>query len=226
MNEKKVVAVIVEGASDEIALGGILNEYFASEEVKFAVVRGDITSDRNTTPDNVLTRIDNLVESIKRKYGYEWEDFIRIIHIADTDGTFTKDCIRKAPVEGIQYYEDHIECSDIEKVEKRNKHKSDIMFKLYSTGKVHDISDRLYFNSCNLEHVLYNKLIDFSDEEKAELSDDFAEKYEGKVHEFIEFISDPVIAVPGTYRKTWEYIEKDLNSLKRHSNMYLIFETK
>ena len=71
MNEKKVVAVIVEGASDEIALGGILNEYFASEEVKFAVVRGDITSDRNTTPDNVLTRIDNLVESIKRKYGYE-----------------------------------------------------------------------------------------------------------------------------------------------------------
>lgn len=35
-----------------------------------------------------------------------------------------------------------------------------------------------------------------------------------------------VVAVPGTYRKTWEYIEKDINSLKRHSNMHLIFEAK
>lgn len=28
MNEKKVVVVIVEGSSDEIAIGGILKEFF------------------------------------------------------------------------------------------------------------------------------------------------------------------------------------------------------
>ena len=36
MSEKKVVAVIVEGPSDENAIGGI--EFFSSEEVQFAVV--------------------------------------------------------------------------------------------------------------------------------------------------------------------------------------------
>lgn len=59
--------------------------------------------------------------------------------------------------------------------------------------------DRLYFNSCNLEHVLYNELKDFSDDEKEILSDEFAEKYEGKVLEFIDFISDKSVSVEGTY---------------------------
>lgn len=80
---------------------------------------------------------------------------------------------------------------------------------------------RIYFNSCNLEHVLYCELKDFTDEEKQILSDDFADRFDGKVD---EFISDPIVAVPGTYQKTWDYIEKDKNSLNRHSNMHLIFE--
>ena len=46
---------------------------------------------------------------------------------------------------------------------------------------------------------------------------------EGKANEFTEFISGSPIAVPGTYQKTWDYIEKDKNSLNRHSNMHLIF---
>ena len=153
------------------------------------------------------------------------EHFIKIIHIADTDGAFTKNCIKQAEVEKIQYYEGHMEYSNVDEVEKRNEHKSEIMFKLYTTGKVHNIQYRLYFNSCNLEHVLYGELKDFSDDEKEVLSDEFAEKYEGKVYEFIDFISDKSVAVDGTYRETWKYIEKDKNSLQRHSNMHLIFKT-
>lgn len=56
------------------------------------------------------------------------------------------------------------------------------------------------------------------------LSDDFADQYDGKVDEFIEFISGSDIAVPGAYQKTWDYIEKDVNSLNRHSNIHLLFE--
>lgn len=156
MDEKKVIVVIVEGPSDENAIGGILKDFFSSEEVQFAVIHGDITADYDTTVDNVVSKIEALIVRIKGRYGYHWEDFVRIIHIADTDGTFTKNCIRQAPVNDIQYYEDHIEYFDIDKVEKRNNHKSEIMFKLYTTGKVHGIYYRLYFNSCNLEHVLHN----------------------------------------------------------------------
>lgn len=224
MNEKRVVTVIVEGPSDENAIGGVLKEFFNNEEVQFVVVHGDITSDFNTAIDNVVSKIVDLVENIRSGYGYQWEDFLRIIHIADTDGAFTKGCVVEAEVDHIRYYEDHIECSSIVDVERRNKHKSDIMFKLYSTGNVHGIYYRLFFNSCNLEHVLYDQLKDFSDIEKEELSDNFAENYEGKVQEFIKFISDESIAVPGTFKDTWKYIEKDKNSLHRHTNMHLIFE--
>ena len=107
MSEKKVVAVIVEGSSDESAIGSILKEYFSSEEVQFAVVHGDITSDDNTTVDNVISKICILVDGIRKKYGYEWKHFTKIIHIADTDGAFTRGCVREgeAEVEDIQYYE-------------------------------------------------------------------------------------------------------------------------
>ena len=57
MNEKKVVTVIVEGPSDENAIGGILKEFFSSEEVQFAVVHGDITSNYSTTKENVWSLI-------------------------------------------------------------------------------------------------------------------------------------------------------------------------
>ena len=180
MSEKKVIAVIVEGPSDENAIGGILKEHFSSEEVQFAVVHGDITSNDNTTCENVLNKINDLIDGIRGKYGYNWEDFIRVIHIADTDGVFAKDCVQKADVDSIQYFEDHMETSNVDATEKRNAHKSEIMFKLYSTGNIHKIRYRLYFNSCNLEHVLYNELKDFSDDEKEELSDDFAENMRGK----------------------------------------------
>ena len=81
-------------------------------------------------------------------------DFVSIIHIADTDGVFTKDCIKKSEVKNIQYYEDHIEAFNISEVEKRNKHKSEILSKLYSTGKVKDINYRIYFNSCSFFNVV------------------------------------------------------------------------
>ncbi len=121
MREKKVIVFIIEGPSDEAALGTIMKEHFSSNEVRFVVVHGDITQ--------------------------------------------------------------------------------------------------------NLEHVLYNELKDFSDEEKQQLSDDFADQYEGNVNAFLAFISDPLIAAPGTYQKSWDYIEKGKNSLQRHSNMHLIFES-
>lgn len=77
----------------------------------------------------------------------------------------------------------------------RNKRKGDILYKLRKTGKVNGIPYRIYFNSCNLEDVLYGELKDFSDDEKQILSDNFADKYDGKVDNFIEFISDSAVAV-------------------------------
>ncbi len=225
MGEKKVVAFMVEGPSDEAALGSIMKEYFSANEVQFVVVHGDITLKDYVLNDGVLKKINEQIESVKRKYRYNQDDFIKIIHIADTDGVYIPEtAVKEADVEGIQYYEDHIDAKSAGTVVERNKRKGDILYKLRKTGKVNGIPYRIYFNSCNLEHVLYGELKDYSDEEKQLLSDDFADRYDGKLDEFIEVISDSNVAVPGTYQKTWDYIEKDKNSLNRYTNMHLIFE--
>lgn len=227
MNEKKVIAFIVEGPSDEAALGSVMKEYFSSNEVRFVVVHGDITLKDYVSADNILVKINEQIESVKNKYRYKQNDFIKIIHIVDTDGVYIPDTeIKEADVEEIQYYVDHIEAKNVSAIIERNERKGDILFKLRRTGKVNGIPYRIYYNSCNLEHVLYDELKDFSDDEKQLLSDEFAEAYEGKVDEFIMFISDSAVAAPGTYQKTWDYIEKDTNSLNRHTNMHLIFDEK
>ena len=224
MSEKKVVVFIVEGPSDEAALGTIMKEYFSSHEVQFIVVHGDITLKDYVSSDNILKKINEQIEGVKSRYRYSQDDFIEIIHIVDMDGVYISDTdIVETDVEEIQYYEDHINAKDANIIAERNKRKGDILYKLRKTGKINGVSYRIYFNSCNLEHVLYGELKDYSDEEKQILSDDFADRYDGKAGEFIEFICSESIAVQGTYQKTWDYIEKDLNSLKRHTNMHLIF---
>lgn len=224
MSEKRVVAFIVEGSSDEAALGTIMKEYFSNNEVQFVVVHGDITLKDYVSTDNILKKINEKIEGVKSRYRYSQNDFIKIIHIIDVDGVYISEAdIIEADVEEIQYYEDHIDAKSISTIVERNKRKGDILYKLRKTGKVNGISYRIYFNSCNLEHVLYGELKDYSDDEKQRLSDDFADRYDGKVGEFIEFISASNVAVQGTYQKTWDFIEMDKNSLNRYTNMHLIF---
>lgn len=227
MREKKVVLFIVEGPSDEAALGSVMKEYFSSDEVQFVVVHGDITLKDNVSLDDIKKKINEQIEYIQRLYRYNFDDFIRIIHIVDMDGVYIpSEDIKNADIEEVQYYEDFILAKHVQVIADRNKRKGDILFKLRKTGKIHEIPYRIYFNSCNLEHVLYGELKNYSDEEKQRLSDEFADKYDGRAEEFVTFISEPAIAVLGTYQKTWDYIEKDKNSLHRHSNMHFIFKNR
>ncbi len=227
MREKKVVLFIVEGPSDEAALGSVMKEYFSSDEVQFVVVHGDITLKDNVSLDDIKKKINEQIEYLQRRYRYNFDDFIRIIHIVDMDGVYIpSEDIKNADIEEVQYYEDFILAKHVQVIADRNKRKGDILFKLRKTGKIHEIPYRIYFNSCNLEHVLYGELKNYSDEEKQRLSDEFADKYDGRAEEFVTFISEPAIAVLGTYQKTWDYIEKDKNSLHRHSNMHFIFKNR
>lgn len=227
MREKKVVLFIVEGPSDEAALGSVMKEYFSSDEVQFVVVHGDITLKDNVSLDDIKKKINEQIEYIQRRYRYNFDDFIRIIHIVDMDGVYIpSEDIKNADIEEVQYYEDFILAKHVQVIADRNKRKGDILFKLRKTGKIHEIPYRIYFNSCNLEHVLYGELKNYSDEEKQRLSDEFADKYDGRAEAFVTFISEPAIAVLGTYQKTWDYIEKDKNSLHRHSNMHFIFKNR
>lgn len=224
LTEKKVIMFIVEGPSDEAALGTIMKEIFAQNHIRFIVVRGDITTKNDVSPNNVVNKIYDMVKLEKDRYRYRTSDFSQIIHIVDTDGVFIPDdMVVEHDNTGTLYYTDHIATKNINYILRRNDKKRKVLLTLERTTKINSIPYRIYYNSCNLEHVLYNELRDISDEEKQVMSDDFAEKYEGRSNEFKDFISNTKIASPGKYKDTWRFIKEDVNSLNRHSNMHLIF---
>lgn len=56
--------------------------------------------------------------------------------------------------------------------------------------------------------MLWGELKAYTDEAKAELADDFADKYEGKIDAFIEFISQKKLAAPRRFQADMEVYRK------------------
>lgn len=163
MHDKKVIVVIVEGPSDESAIGSILKEYFSSEQTYFVVTHGDITSRKDVTPSNAISKVKLAIEQEKGKYGYKWSVLSVLFILQIQTELLQKTVFVKSDVKGIQYFEDHMESDNVEDTKKRNIDKAAVILKLYSTSKIMQKEYQLYFNSCNLEHVLYNALKDFTD---------------------------------------------------------------
>lgn len=221
MARKKIVFVIVEGPSDEEALGVILSRLYSSSEVYVHITHGDITSEFIESPDeNIFTRVANEVEGYAKSNHFEKLHFKEIIHIVDTDGTFipdanvTEDPLAEKPI----YSLSEIRTKNKAGIEERNRRKGSNISKLCSRKEIWGVPYQVYYMSCNLDHVLYDKL-NSSDEDKEADAFRFAKFYKDKIPAFIKFISESEFSVVGDYRKSWNYIKKELNSLHRHTNL-------
>ena len=96
------------------------------------------------------------------------------------------------------------------------------IYKLRRTGKVNGIPYRVYYMSCNLDHVLYNKL-NSSDEDKEQDAHRFAKQYKDDIPGFLRFISESDFSVMGGYKESWQFVKEELHSLERHTNFGLCF---
>ena len=76
--------------------------------------------------------------------------------------------------------------------------------------------------SCNLDHVLYDKL-NTTDTEKEADAYDFALRYRNEIAAFRSFISDSDFSVSSSYKDSWNFIKAGMESLKRHTNLGLCF---
>lgn len=84
------------------------------------------------------------------------------------------------------------------------------------TKNVWGIPYNVYYMSCNLDHVLHDKL-NSTDAEKEQDAYDFAKHYEDDLPGFLDFISNSDFSVQGYYVDTWKYIKVNLHSLERHT---------
>ena len=167
MARRKVVFVIVEGASDETALGIALNQVFDKESVHVHIMHGDITTRAGVNSKNIVAKVGNEVRAYATSNHYKASDFKQIIHIVDTDAVYLSDdkVLEDPECVELSYQDDGIHSCDVGKVVSRNKQKTDNLSRLRSCGNIWGVPYKVYYMSCNLDHVLYDKR-NSTDEEK------------------------------------------------------------
>ncbi|MBO5620252.1 MAG: hypothetical protein J5959_01325 [Butyrivibrio sp.] len=226
MARKKIVFVIVEGPSDDSALGVILSRLYDKNTVHVEITHGDITSESTAKPENIASKVGNIVKTYAKANHFKQENFLSVIHIIDTDGAFIpKDhVIEDANAEEPIYTLQEIKTCRPEQIIKRNEKKSEIMLRLSALNSVWvSVPYKAYYMSSNLDHVLYNKL-NSSDDEKEDDAYTFAIKYRDDLEGFLCFIIDSDFCKSDDYKESWEFIQKDLHSLERWSNLGICFK--
>lgn len=219
MKRKKVVLVIVEGPSDEEALGAVLNNYFGKDRVYVHTHHGDITTEKGNKCSNIISKVNECVKQCMRQYPFKRSDFKRIIHVVDMDGAFITD---NAIVEDKDAYkpiytEEVIRTNHPEGIVKRNAQKRENINRLIPTSIIGNIPYQIYYMSSNLDHVLYNKL-NSTDVEKENDAHNFAIKYKDDLNGFKAFLQDSDFSVNQNFIDSWDYIKQEKHSLERHTN--------
>ena len=136
--------------------------------------------------------------------------------------TWTEEVFAGLEAEDIQlkviYEDDGIHAANAEAIKDRNKTKRDNLYRLRTQRAVWGVPYRVYYMSCNLDHVLYNKR-NSTDEEKENDAYAFAKQYKGDRDGFVKFISESSFSVMGDFKESWKFIEKDMNSIERYTNL-------
>ncbi len=228
--EKKMVLVIVEGETDAESLTVSLSEVFANEEVAVEITRQDITTEWGSSRSDIRSRVGAVVKNfLDGTHAVRRKDILRVMHIVDTDGAFVPDQAVKEDAVLAEFRENVYEENGIRTwnkagIERRNKMKAKALRDLVKMKSVlGSIPYRVYFMSCNLEHVLHDKM-NCDIEEKNALALRFARHYRQDVEGFKAFIADSLFSLKGEYVDTWKAIDTDLESLKRHTNLGLAWE--
>ena len=217
---RKIVFVIVEGASDDTALGISLNQVFDKESVYIHIMHGDITTRTGVDSQNIVSKVGNEVKDYAAANHYKATDFKQIIHIVDTDAAYLCDdkILEDLACMELSYQDDGIHTNNVGKVIDRNKQKTDNLYRLRGCGNIWNIQYRVYYMSCNLDHVLYDKR-NSTDEEKENDAYAFAKKYKDNVNAFLEYMCESSFSVKGDFKDSWQFIEKDMHSIERHTNL-------
>lgn len=218
--KRKVVFVIVEGPTDDDALGTILNRIYNDNLVFVHIVHGDITTRKGVNSSNILSQLGDMVKYGMRINRWQKNNIQEIIHIVDMDGAYVSDefvTYDSAAVKPI-YSTEEIRTCNADGIKKRNEIKRENLDKISSTSTLCGIPYQVYYLSCNLDHALYGKL-NSSDAEKEDDAHKFSKKYKDDIVGFIDFISESDFSKCGDYLESWRFIKESKHSLERYTNL-------
>lgn len=191
-----------------------------STNTQFYVYGGDITKGKSSNQKN---RIYEAIKKFKKKEHINLQDIDELIIVTDTDGVFIDDS-RLIASNRKEYCDDIIKCKDVNSIKSNNTYKSTNIIQLVSKSEFrmhkHCMKFSIYYFSCNLDHVLYNKR-NLPDNQKSKKAILHSEKYVDNPSEFADFLNECEFYTGNDYMSTWNYVQKGVNSLKRCTNMYI-----
>lgn len=121
---KKVILFIVEGINDKTCLGGVLEQILDSNEVRFQITLGDITTRNEIDAYSIKKEIGVVVKQFKDKYHLKAEHFMEVVHLVDMDGAFlTKECIYEEDTDKVIYRDTGIYTNKVQNIRRRNEKK-------------------------------------------------------------------------------------------------------
>lgn len=223
-NTKKIILFLVEGSTDSTSLGLVMSRLLENADVRFYILGGDICYRYHITNENAERSVLRFVNGFLQRYRLKKSDLLQIVHIIDTDGAFIPpERVIFGGKEHAAYKETSIETLSVDSLRSRNEMKTKAASALSKLSHVEKIPYALYYFSRNIEHVLHNRADSLSGREKRIFSENFENTYADHPEDFIRFMQSREVAVRGSYSKTWEYILRGTNSLKRGSNFGLYF---
>lgn len=235
---RKILLIIVEGTTDERSIALALKRSYKKDNLRFYVYHSDMTTELGYGIADVEAEIRNCVRRFLSENPYfQPDDISAVIQITDTDGAFIPNTCVEQGDNGCTTYElDRIVAGTRQSILNRNEQKSSILSSLSRKKTItyaHNAEDcgksaryvyRIYYMSCNLEHVLHDKL-NLSKEEKVECSERFERMCNRDPSCFESIILHPAIMNSTSYEESWAFIARGTNSLKRKSNFgYFIQE--
>lgn len=222
---KKIVLVIVEGPSDDAALGVIFNRLFDKNTVYIEILHGDITADMDIAPADIVKALGSVVKRYADSMHFKQVHFRQVIHLIDMDGAYIPDShiIENPEAEKPLYSLTEIQTVRREQLLRRNQQKREKIDRICGMQKVWgSIPYQAYYMSSNLDHVLYNEL-NSSDEEKENNAYAFAKRYKDDIDGFLKFVSESDFSRMEGYKESWTFIKTGLHSLERYTNLGLCF---
>ena len=238
---RKVILVFVEGESDETVVGFVtdsLVERLENMHITLKVMYGDVFSDRRYSASSGTKIANDRICEVLATEKWEVSDLLFVAFVTDTDGMFMNptSLVVDDSMEGTDSFQYDLQTRRL--LFSTTKKKKDIIEtrqrkarhvnRLIKDGTSLLVKRKLvqtfvYYNSVNLEHVLFGKIL--PNHEKIGAADDLIDQYEEKgyagVEEILAFFQSRCPA--DDYEQSWQFIKQN-EMTNGHSNLALLFD--
>lgn len=229
---KKFILFIVEGINDKTELEAILHTprfapYLEHYEPYILPKGGDITAETGAAAKNIQKKLNEILMYFRTNgvpfRNIKVQDIQEVVQIVDLDGAFIpRENIVRGPYSYFYYEDEAIRTSNVDGAVGRNRRKAEILRKLTEVQQVGNVPYSVYFASCNMDHLLFNRR-NLPPSGKRSRSFEFKIACDKNPECLIESIFKRGVMAEGTYTQSWVNIQDGTESLKRRTNINLFF---